>query len=92
MAKATFHGILNRCLVLMRLERVLGKRGTPTSLQRSGAKNLAKMAKTARLPIFWMSVQIILYSSNTCVCGRLNLLSIIDLKTHSQDIWRRWIG
>jgi hypothetical protein len=53
---------------------------TLTSLQLSGAKNLAKMAKIAILHIRWMSVQIILYSSNTCVCGRLNIPFIADPK------------
>ena len=80
MTKAIFHGNLNRYPVLMRLERVLGKRGTLTSLQLSGVKNLLKTAKTAILRIRWMFVQIILYFSNTCVCGRLNLSSIADSK------------
>ena len=53
---------------------------TLTSLQPSGAKNLAKLAKTAIRHIRWMSVQIILYSSNTCVCGRLKVSSISDSK------------
>ena len=93
MTKAIYHGNLNRYPVLMRLERELVKRGTLISLQSSGAKNLAKMAKMAIIRIRWMSVQIILYSSNTWVCGRLNLPSIVDSKKiYSQDVWRRWFG
>ena len=92
MTKVIFYGNLNRYLVLMRLERVLVKRDTLTSLQPSGAKNLAKMAKTTILRLRWMSVQTIFYSSNTCVCGGLNLPSIADSKEiHSQDVWRRRI-
>ena len=74
--------------------KVLTKKGTLTDLQPSGAKNLAKMAKMSIIRIRWKSVQIILYSSNTCVCGvYLYLPSIVDSKkTHSQDVCRTRVG